>query len=134
MPAGQPCRPPADYRFSAALPLTPDLSTGLWETTAELWFELGGKGSGAWVRVAPGFASDLASIPALARPLFNPADARLARAAIVHDWLLSLPDFSPMTAAIAFRDALRAAGVPAWRVAIMAAAVTLWTCARRGRI
>lgn len=126
--------PPAGYRFSAALPLIPNLTVGLWETTADLWFELGGKGSGAWVRVPAGTLTDLASIPALARPLFNPADPRTARAAIVHDCLIEMPDFSPMTAAIAFRDALRAAGLPGWRVATMFIAVAAWTCLRRGRI
>lgn len=125
---------PADYRFSRHMPLLPNPITGQWTLTASLWFEVGGKGSGAWVRVPPGFTSDLATIPAALRPMFNPADARYARAAIIHDYLLSLPDFSPMTAAVAFRDALVAAGVATWRIHLMAAAVALWTCARRGRL
>lgn len=127
-------QPAAHYRFSRHMPLLPDPVSGRWTLTASLWFEVGGKGSGAWVRVPVGFKSDLATIPPILRPLFNPADARYARAAIIHDYLLSLPDFSPLTAAVAFRDALVAAEVSAWRVGIMAAAVALWTCAKRGRI
>lgn len=134
MTAGPPCRPPADYRFSATLPLVPNPATRLWETTADLWFELGGKGSGAWVRVPCGFETDLASVPALARPFFNPADPRFARAAVIHDYLLALPDFSPLTAAIAFRDALRAARVAGWKVAAMTTGVVIVTCAKRWRL
>ena len=125
---------PAGYRFSRHMPLIPDPISGRWSLAAPLWFEIGGKGSGAWVRVPGGFSSDLATIPPILRPLFNPASARYARAAIVHDYLLSLPDFSPLTAAIAFRDALVAAEVPAWRVCVMAAAVAIWTAAKRGRL
>lgn len=129
-----PCRPPHDYRFSASLPLLPNPATRLWETVADLWFELGGKGSGVWVRVPAGTLTDLASIPAMARPLFNPADPRFARAALVHDYLLSLPDFSPLTAALAFRDALLAADVAGWRIAVMTLATAAWTSIRRGRL
>lgn len=125
---------PAGYRFSQALPLIPDPISGRWSLAAPLWFEIGSKGSGAWVRVPGGFSSDLATIPPILRPLANPADARYARAAIVHDYLLSLPDFSPIVAAIAFRDALRAAQVSAWRVAAMVTAVAIWTSARRRRL
>lgn len=126
--------PPPGYRFSTHLPLVPNSRTRKWETVAPLWFELGGKGSGAMIRVPSGFETDLATIPPPARLLFSPADARYARAAIVHDYLLSLPNFSPIVAAIAFRDALVAAAVPAWRVRVMAVAVAIWTAARRGRV
>lgn len=134
MRVGPPSLPPADYRFSQALPLVPNAATRRWETVAPLWFEIGGKGSGALVCVPRGFETDLATIPGLARIFFNPADPRFARAAVIHDYLLSLPDFSPLTAAIAFRDALRAAKAPAWRVAMMVTSVAIWTCARRGRL
>lgn len=86
------------------------------------------------MRVPRGFETDLASVPALARPLFNPADPRYARAAVIHDYLLALPDFSPVTAAVAFRDALRAADVAAWRVAAMTTGVVIVTCAKRWRL
>lgn len=81
-----------------------------------------------------GFETDLATIPGVARLLFNPSDSRYARAAVIHDYLLSLPDFSPLTAAIAFRDALRAAAVAEWCVAAMTTSVAIWTCVRRGRL
>lgn len=126
--------PPPGYSFSGSLPLMPDERTGKWVTAADLWFELGGKASGAWVCVPKGSLTDLASIPAFARFAFNPADARMARASVVHDHLLTLPDFSPLTAALAFRDALRAGNVARWRIVVMTISVAFWTCARRGRI
>lgn len=131
---GRACRPPDGYRFSAAIPFSPNAALTGWQTSADLWFELGGRHSGAWVCVPAGFLTDLASIPAMARPIFNPVDPRYARAAVIHDYLLALAGFSPITAAIAFRDALRAAQVPEWRVAIMTTAVALWTCTRRRRL
>ena len=127
-------KPPPGYRFSDHLPLRPDPATRKWRTGAAMWFELGGKGSGAWVCLPRGFETDLATIPPPARLLFNPADARYARAAVIHDYLLSLPDFSPLTAAIAFRDALRAARVPEWRIAMMVTPVAIWTCVHRWRL
>ena len=127
-------KPTPGYRFSAHLPLVPNSRTRKWETVAPLWFEIGGKKSGAMICVPSGFETDLATIPPPARLLFNPADARYARAAVIHDYLLSLPDFSPLTAAIAFRDALRAARVPEWRIAMMVTPVAIWTCVHRWRL
>jgi len=134
MRVGPPSLPPANYRFSQALPLVPNAATRRWETIAPLWFEIGGKGSGAMICVPSGFETDLATIPPPARLLFSPADARYARAAVIHDYLLSLPDFSPLTAAVAFRDALRAAQVPEWRVVMMVTPVAIWTCIHRWRL
>lgn len=120
-------RPPDGYRFSQRFTLAPVDGSPLWETTAAIFFEVGGKGSGAWVEVPAGFRFDGASIPRLARIVFDRGDARLMRAACIHDWLLSLPDFSRTVAALAFRDALVAGRVPAWQIAIMVSAVWLWT-------
>lgn len=125
--AGPSCRPPDGYRFSLDLSIRPVPASPLWELGADVWFEIGGKGSAAWMRVPAGFRSDGASIPLPARVIFDRGDARYMRAAIIHDWLLSLAGFSPTVAALAFRDALVAGRVPRWRVITMTAAVWIWT-------
>lgn len=58
-----------------------------WCLTADLHWEVGHRGSGLWVTVPDGFVTDLASIPKVARWLFNPNEPSTAKAAAVHDWL-----------------------------------------------
>lgn len=131
--AGPPCRPPDGYRFSQDFAIRPVPGSPLWELDADIWFEIGGKGSGAWLTVPAGFRSDGASIPRFARVIFDRGDARFMRAAIIHDWLLSLAGFSPTVAALAFRDALVAGRVEPWRTRVMTAAVWTWTVLLRPR-
>lgn len=94
-----------------------------WCLTSILKWEIGKLGSGLFFDVAPGFISDLATIPIWARPFFNPADPLFAKAAILHDAMLADPDFSRVTAAAEFFEALRADRVSEWRAMIMGLAV-----------
>lgn len=112
------------YRFSQFNGIRP-ARRGLWALSADMRFELG-KGSDIWLTVPKDFTSDGPSIPPLARVLFNPANSRFMRAALVHDFLLG-KGISPTIAAVAFRDALRAARVKEWRVQAMFLAVWFHT-------
>ncbi len=110
---------------------------GKWRLTADMPFELIYGAPITRIIVPRGFQSDGPTIPALARVLFNPADARYMKAAIIHDWMLEQRDglgfrlYSPRQCADAFRDALRAADVAAWQIYVMWIAVLIWT-SRKG--
>lgn len=58
-----------------------------WRLTADLWWEIGFKGSGLWVCVKKGFITDLMSLPWLARRFMDRSDPETAKAGAVHDWL-----------------------------------------------
>lgn len=62
------------------------------------------------VTVPQGFITDLASIPRLLRPVFNPMDAS-RRPAVLHDWLYCSRFFSRARADRLFLDALQDEGV-----------------------
>ena len=111
------------YTKSLALAPTP---SGKWRLRDSLQWEVGKKGSGLWVLVPPGFETDLASIPWWARGFLNPADARFAKAAILHDHLLAAKWTKPSAAAV-FVDALIADEVSKWTATLMGLAVWLWT-------
>lgn len=94
--------------------------TGKWEwaVSDELAWEVGHLGSGLDITVPMGFSSDLGSIPAWLRWLFNPASAACAKAYLLHDFIL-LPEnrakgWSSQFAAAQLYDAMRADGVPGW--------------------
>ena len=95
---------------------------GLFELDAPFTFDLGFLGSGETIVVPAGFRTDFASIPRFARSLF-PTSGKVAKAALLHDFMLSIGD---PRAADAFNDALIAARVSAWRRWTMVAAVRLW--------
>ncbi|MBU2533335.1 MAG: DUF1353 domain-containing protein [Alphaproteobacteria bacterium] len=107
------------YTGHLALFPTPSRSWRLAETLA---WEIGRKGSELFVFLPPGFETDLASIPFWARSLFNPADARFAKASVLHDYLIST-GWAPPSASAAFAEALAADGVGKWRASIMGLAV-----------
>lgn len=103
---------------------------GRWQLDAPLAWEIGRKGSGLVFTVPAGFVTDLASIPALVRWWLNPADARFAKASILHDAMLADPEFSRATASAEFHGALLANGVTRLKAVIMASVVLVWTVAR----
>ncbi len=107
--------------YTGSLALVP-MPNGHWRLSCPLQWEIGRKGSKLWVLVPPGFETDLASIPFWARPLFNPADARFAKASVLHDYLIS-KGWAPPSASAAFAEALTADGVGKWRASIMGLAV-----------
>lgn len=70
---------------------------------------------GVRVVVPAGFLTDFASVPRFLWPIFPPTGP-WQRAAVVHDWLYTRAADCPRFLADAlFRDAMQAAGVPAWR-------------------
>lgn len=99
---------------------------GNWRTKNAIVWQVGFKGSHLWVRIPAGTVTDLATIPWFARPVFRSADARYAKAALLHDTMLR-SGWSPQTAAAEFRSALIADGVSLWRVNIMFLAVLIGT-------
>jgi hypothetical protein len=70
-------------------------------------YDIGYLGSGDTITVPAGFATDLCSVPALARP-FIPLAGRMAKPALLHDWLLVQGD---PRAHDVFDEALKVAGV-----------------------
>ena len=92
---------------------------GLAELLTPFAYDVGRLGSGDRIVVPAGFVTDFASVPWWARGLFAPFD-RAAKAAVLHDWLWSRG--SPRHAAV-FAEALAVLRVPAWKRAVMAAAV-----------
>ncbi len=84
-------------------------------------YDVGFLGSGDTITVPAGFDTDLASIPWYARA-FIPISGRMAKPALLHDWLLVNSD--PRAHAI-FDEALNVAGVGPVLRRIMVAAVKL---------
>lgn len=115
--------------FTSSTAIEP-LADGRWRLTAPLAWEIGRKGSGLTFVAPSGFTTDLASIPLVARIAFDRGDARMAKAAILHDAMLADEGWSPATAAAEFHGALAACGVARWRAVIMAIAVLGWALAR----
>jgi hypothetical protein len=79
--------------------------------------------------VPAGFPTDLCSLPPIARP-FIPIAGRMAKPALLHDWLLEQGD---ARAADVFAEALAVAGVGQSLRWIMVAAVRVWARIRRFR-
>ena len=98
----------------------------LYELAEDLDFCVGLNGvNGLVVRVPEGFRTDLASVPRLLWPIFAVA-GRWSAAAILHDYLYSLPGCSRFLADALFREAMHSLDVPLWRRAIMYYAVRLF--------
>lgn len=100
-------------------------------------FDLSFRDQRTRIVIPKGFQSDGPTIPAFARLFFNPGNSGYMKAAFIHDWMLEHRDeygdkiFKPAQCAAAFRDALFAAEVTAWRVYVMWLAVLIWT-SRKG--
>lgn len=90
----------------------------VWVTSSEIRFRFGDS-NGPIFAVPMGFETDLGSIPAALRWLFNPADPQCVRSYVLHDWVNSLTRrrppgpgvWSSQAAAAVLYDALRCDGV-----------------------
>lgn len=92
---------------------------------AQIWLDFPGQDGGeAWLEIPTGFLTDGASIPFWARAWLDPW-ARIGMAAVVHDYLLSLPKVAKWDADIAFLHALRSQAVPAFLSTLLYFAVRL---------
>lgn len=79
--------------------------------------------------VPAGFVTDLASVPRILWTLLPP-HGRYAKAAILHDYLLTLSrkrQLSRYEADIIFYEAMRVLNVPMWQAWLMYKAVSLYT-------
>lgn len=95
---------------------------GLFALYLPFSYDVGFEGSGETIVVPAGFRTDFASIPWFARA-FIPICGRIAKPAMLHDWLLSRGD--PRAHAV-FDEALEVAGVSPLLRWSMVTAVTLW--------
>lgn len=77
-----------------------------------------------YLTIPAGFETDGASVPWWARPWLDPW-SRLGLAAVLHDFMLSLPLVAKWDADLAFLHALRSQGVPAFLATILYFAVRL---------
>lgn len=88
-------------------------------------FEIGGPGSGLQVVVPAGYITDGYSLPGALLQLFQPRSANYLLPSILHDWLYDAGLVPRAMADRILRQAMRAVKVPAWRCAIVYAAVRL---------
>lgn len=97
---------------------------GLFRVYKAFAYDIGYEGSGITVTVPEGYVTDLCSVPWFARP-FLPLSGKVAKPALLHDWLLELGDDD--RAAKVFDEALRVADVkPATRW-LLVRAVRFWS-------
>jgi hypothetical protein len=99
--------------------------SGRYQTTKPVPWEIGVKGSELWVVVPVGYLFDV-SIPRPLWSVLDPADPRFHKAACLHDYLLEVSEWSRVSAAGAFADALLASGVGKWTRLAMALSVIAW--------
>lgn len=112
-------------KFTDPLVISPWVD-GRYITERPFSFDVGFKGSGLTVAVPRLFVTDLASVPRLLWWLLPPHDPQYAAAAVLHDYLLSLPDFDRITAHSIFLEALTALGVAPWKAWVMFLAVVTY--------
>jgi hypothetical protein len=113
----------AIYPFRAA-----DTGSWAWALAQPLVWEVRGLGGGFTITAPVGFVTDLGSIPPIGRIVVNPADAQLAKAFVLHDFILA--EFGPACqpfAASQLYEALRALGAPRWKRKMIVAAVVAGT-------
>lgn len=96
---------------------------GLFRLLEPFSYDVGALGSGQRIEVPANFETDLCTIPRLARP-FLMQSGPAAKAAVLHDWLLSTND---PRASDVFSEALRVAGVAGFTHWLLVAAVRVWT-------
>jgi len=107
-------------RFLAAGPLTiaawaRDDGTPIWITSAPFAFQLGDETRPVF-EVPAGFETDLGSIPAWLRAIWNSGNPRCARAYVLHDWVNKLTAGQPPGApASGRRSSPRPSSTKSWR-------------------
>ena len=87
----------------------------LWRLDEPLRYQAALNGAGGiGIHVPRGFVTDFASVPRFLWPIFPPAGP-WAEAAVIHDYLYSLPNCSRFLADAIFRECMYQLGVPLWR-------------------
>ena len=111
--------------FTAPLVVSPG-GDKLWVTDVSFQYEIGMLGSGLIVTVPVGFETDLGTIPFYARVIINPADAKCAKAFVLHDYLCNTMGFTrTVTDAVLF-EGLCVLQVPLWRAVLIYLGVSIW--------
>ena len=129
-------------RFLLDAPLTiaawrRDDGTPIWITSEGFAFQLGDS-TGPIFTVPQGFETDLGSIPAALRWIWNPGNPRCARAYVLHDWInvqtAGRPPgpgvWSSQLAAAVLYEALTLDGEPLWSRRVQALGVWLGIAGR----
>ena len=100
----------------------------IWELEDDFTFELplNGFPSALKVTVPRGFHTDFASIPRLFWLIFPPR-GKWDKAAVIHDFLYSIPECSSFLADAIFREAMAQLKVPLWRRVVMYYAVRTYS-------
>ena len=108
-----------------------------WRLAAPISYDVGAKDSGETITVPAGATTDFASVPRFAWSIIPP-DGPWLKAAVIHDWLYRTRGTcalggevyrtrpAPYTRAEAdriFKEAMEVLGVPAWKRAVIYAAV-----------
>ncbi|SFV31377.1 Protein of unknown function [Devosia crocina] len=111
----------AVYPFQAA-----DTGEWSWVLAEDLAWEVRGPEATFTITVPAFFQTDLGSVPPLARWLINPADPQLAKAFVLHDYILQAfgPQKQPFAASQLY-EALRALRAQRWKSKTITAAVVL---------
>jgi len=107
------------YPYRAA-----DTGKWSWALAEPLIWEVRGLGQTITLTVPAYFTTDLGTVPWWAGWAVSPSDPQLAKAFILHDWLLA--EFGPACqpfAASQLYEALRALDVPRWKRKLITAAV-----------
>jgi len=65
-----------------------------WELYEDFEYHIGTYPSKQIIKVKKGFKTDLASVPRVLLPFFNPLQTKYAKPALVHDWLYAKKDSS----------------------------------------
>lgn len=109
----------AVYPFLAA-----DTGKWAWALSEPLVWEVRGPTGSFDIVVPAGFLSDLGSIPWFGRIFINPADPQLAKAFVLHDYILEAfgPEKQPFAASQLY-EALRALGCSELKRKLISAAV-----------
>lgn len=89
-------------------------------------YEVGHLGSGDVIEVPAGYTTDLCSVPWFARA-FIPLSGRIAKPALLHDWLLDQGD---ARAHDVFDEAMRVAGVRPFKRRLIGGAVRAYAWAK----
>ena len=96
-----------------------------WRTYQPVRWEVGTKGSGAWVTIPAGTDFEI-SVPWWGRWYIGQDDPHFLLAALVHDYMLERGIYGPAQAAAEWYDGARASNAPAFKAKVSFLAVAFW--------
>lgn len=96
-----------------------------WQTTQDVVWEVGRKGSGDFVVVPAGFEFEN-SVPLLFRWFIQQDDPKFLFPALIHDYMLESGIYGAAQAAAEWFDACRKAKAPMWKAKPAFVAIAAW--------